>query len=121
MVQYEDNESFWNNVNKLSKNPDRPKRNSTFLLFLVVVGIAGVVAFSVLATTTQSSKSSCPCANPYKQLGNGERIPDISQCEKDMTYMDCYNKKSKQYTMYAGLAGGSAGLLVLSLLLFRYG
>lgn len=54
-------------------------------------------------------------------MGNGDKIPDQDQCLKDMTYMACYNKKSKQYTTYAGLAGGSAGLLVLCLLLFRYG
>ena len=54
-------------------------------------------------------------------MGNGDKIPDQEQCLKDMTYMACYNKRTKQFTTYAGLAGGSGGLLVLCALLFRYG
>jgi hypothetical protein len=50
---------------------------SNFLAFLFVVGVAGVVAFAVLAVTTQDSKNSCPCANPYKQLGY-DRLYDIT-------------------------------------------
>jgi hypothetical protein len=54
-------------------------------------------------------------------VGNGEKIPDQEQCLKDMTYMACYKKRSNQYTTYAGLAGGSGGLLAVCALLFRYG
>jgi hypothetical protein len=41
----------------------------------------GVIAFSILAVTTQNSKMSCPCANPYKQIGY-ERILDMNECNK---------------------------------------
>lgn len=51
---------------------------SNFLVFLFILGVAGVIAFSILAVTTQNSKSSCPCANPYKQIGY-ERILDMGE------------------------------------------
>lgn len=118
----EEEGNFWRSVNKLSRNPDRPKRNSTFLLFLVLVGVVGVVVFSILAVTTKDGRErNCPCANPYRILGNGERLLDQTQCEKDQTYMACYTAATKRFTLYAGLAGGSGGLLVLAALLFRYG
>lgn len=117
----EEEGNFWSSVNKLSNNPDRPKRNSKFLIFLVLAGVVGVVVFAILAVFTLNSRTSCPCANPYKILGNGEKLLDPEQCMKDMTYVDCYTKRTKKHTLYAGLAGGSGGVLVLSLLLFRYG
>lgn len=115
--------NFWTSVNKLSRNPDRPKRNSKFLLFLFGIGCVGVVVFAILAVLTINSRntSGCLCANPYRIVGNGDKILDTDQCFKDMTYMACYDGKTKQYTMYAGLAGGSGGLLIIALLLFRYG
>lgn len=33
----------------------------------------------------------------------------------------CTDQKSKQWTLYTGLAGGSGGLLVVAMLLLRYG
>lgn len=124
MTVYDEEEgNFWASVNKFSKNPDRPKRNSKFLVFLVLLGCVGVVVFAVLAVLTLNSRnpSGCPCANPYKQLGNGERLLDPEQCFKDMTYMACYDNKTRKHALFAGLAGASGGILVLSLLLFRYG
>lgn len=88
---------------------------------MAIVGVVGVVLFAVLAVMTKESRTSCPCAQPYKILGGGEKLPDPEQCFKDMTFVDCYNKKTRRHTMFAGLAGGSGGLLVLALLLFRYG
>lgn len=122
MVAYDEEEgNFWGSVNKLSKNPDRPKRNSKFLVFLAIVGVVGVVVFAVLAVITKDTRTNCPCANPYKILGNGEKLLDPEQCLKDMSYVDCYNVRTKKYKMYAGLAGGAGGLLVIAMLLFRYG
>ncbi|KIY98428.1 hypothetical protein MNEG_9535 [Monoraphidium neglectum] len=97
----------------------RPKRNSNFLAFLFVVGVAGVVAFAVLAVTTQNSKNSCPCANPYKQLGY-DRLYDITECHKDNSFMECFNRKTNQWIRYTGLAGGCGALIVLSLAALRY-
>jgi hypothetical protein len=57
---------FWNNVNKLSKNQDRPKRNSKFLAVMALAGVVGVVVFAVLAVTTKESRTSCPCAQPFR-------------------------------------------------------
>ncbi len=54
-------------------------------------------------------------------IANGEKLPDQEQCLKDMTYMACFNAKTKQWTTYAGLAGGCGGLLLLCAVLFRYG
>lgn len=120
--QYDDEEAgFWSTVNKLSNNPDRPKRNSKFIVFLFVIAVAGIILFAVLAVMTLNSRTACPCANPYRILGSGERLLDQDQCMKDMSYVDCYNKRTNKHNLYAGLAGGSGGLLVLSLLLFRYG
>lgn len=62
----EEGDGFWNNVNKLSKNPDRPKRNSKFLILLALAGIVGVIVFSILAVTTKDSRTSCPCAQPFR-------------------------------------------------------
>jgi hypothetical protein len=69
----------------------------------------------------QKSIGAAICVAVCRIVGNGDKIPDQDQCLKDMTYMNCYNKKSRQFTTYAGLAGGSGGLLVLCMLLFRYG
>ena len=121
MVHYEDEPSIWDKFSSLSKNQERPRRNTVCLVALLAGALAGVIVFAVLASITKESRVSCPCANPYKNLGNGERILDMTQCEKDMTYMACYNGKSKQYTTFAGLAGGSGGLFVVSLLMYRYG
>jgi hypothetical protein len=63
-----------------------------------------------------------PAAPPARSIiANGEKLPDQEQCLKDMTYMACYNAKTKMWATYAGLAGGSGGLLVLCALLFRWG
>ncbi|KAF8066308.1 hypothetical protein HT031_002631 [Scenedesmus sp. PABB004] len=117
----EEDGNFWHNVNKLSKNPDRPKRNSKFIGFLFVAGCAGVVLFAVLAVMTMNSRTACPCANPYRILGNGEKLLDQEQCMKDQTYVACYDARTRKHHLYAGLAGGSGGVVLLSLLLFRYG
>jgi hypothetical protein len=62
----EEEGGFWHSVNKLSKNQDRPKRNSKFLAVLFAIGIVGVVVFSVLAVITKDSRTSCPCAQPFR-------------------------------------------------------
>jgi hypothetical protein len=64
----EDEESggFWDNMSRFSKNPDRPKRNSKFLVVLALAGVVGVVVFSILAVTTRDSRTSCPCAQPFR-------------------------------------------------------
>ncbi|GBF90018.1 hypothetical protein Rsub_02724 [Raphidocelis subcapitata] len=98
----------------------RPKRNSHFLVFLFAVGVVGVITFAILAVTTQNSRASCPCQNPYKQIGY-ERILDLSECQKDNQWKTCSEKKIQQWTMFTGLAGGSGGLLMLTLLLLRCG
>jgi hypothetical protein len=74
------------------------------------------------ARATKSSGLNVPFALLCCSIvGNGDKIPDQEQCLKDMTYMACYKKRSNQYTTYAGLAGGSGGLLAVCALLFRYG
>ena len=107
-------------VKSLIYKEGRPKRNSNFLVFLFVAGVAGVIAFSILAVTTNASKASCPCANPYKQIGY-ERILDLNECQKDNSWRACTELKSRRWTMFTGLAGGSGGLLVVTMLLLRYG
>jgi hypothetical protein len=107
-------------VKALIYKEGRPKRNSHFLVFLFILGVAGVIAFAILAVTTQNSKLSCPCQNPYKQIGY-DRIFDMSECQKDTSFRLCTDRKSRQWTMYTGLAGGSGGLLVVAMLLLRYG
>jgi hypothetical protein len=62
----EEDGNFWHSVNKLSKNPDRPKRNSMFLGFLFVASVVGVVVFAVMAVITKDSRTSCPCAQPFR-------------------------------------------------------
>jgi hypothetical protein len=121
MVEYEEDQTFWDKFNTLSKNKERPKRNSFCIVVLAMAGIAGVVVFSILAVTTLNQRTACPCANPYKNLGNGERLYDIEQCQKDMTYMACYRKRTQQHTTFAGLAGGFGGLLLITLLMYLYG
>jgi hypothetical protein len=62
----EEDGNFWDSVNKLSKNKDRPKRNSMFLGFLFLAGIVGVVVFSIMAVITKDSRAQCPCAQPFR-------------------------------------------------------
>lgn len=100
--------------------PPRACARSHFLVFLFIAGVAGVIAFAILAVTTQNSKMSCPCANPYKQIGY-ERILDMSECQKDNAFKMCTEKKQQLWIRYTGLAGGSGGLLCVALLLMRYG
>lgn len=107
-------------VKSLIYKEGRPKRNSNFLVFLFMVGVAGVITFAILSVITQNSKMSCPCANPYKQIGT-ERILDMQECYKDNQFKTCTDAKTQKWIMYTGLAGGSGGLLILSLLGLRYG
>ena len=100
--------------------PPPPPPRSHFLVFIFMLGVAGVIAFAILAVTTQNAKLSCPCSNPYKQIGY-ERILDMGECQKDNQFMTCTKQKTRQWTLYTGLAGGSGGLLVVALLLMRYG
>jgi len=88
------------------------------MVFLFVAGAVGVILFAILAVTTKNSKASCPCANPYKQIGY-ERILDLSECNKDNAFKMCSAKKMKQWSMFSGLAGGSGALLVVSAVLMR--
>jgi hypothetical protein len=62
----EEDGNFWHSVNKLSKNKDRPKRNSMFLGFLFLAGMVGVVVFSIMAVITKDSRAQCPCAQPFR-------------------------------------------------------
>eukprot|EP00877_Chromochloris_zofingiensis_P002274 jgi/Chrzof1/12047/Cz06g19120.t1 len=115
-------EDFWGSVNKLSKNPDRPKRNSKFIIVLSFLAVAGIVVFAILATTTASQRDSCPCTTISKTLMNGDKILDpLVLCQSDEQYKQCYRSRNDKYKLFAGLAGGSAGLLVLALVMFRYG
>jgi hypothetical protein len=59
--------------------------------------------------------------NPRRIIAQGEKLPDPEQCFKEQTFNMCYNQRTRLYTTYAGLAGGSGGLLLLCAVLFRYG
>ena len=114
-------EEFWNTLNKFSKNPDRPRRNNYCIIGGFLAGLAGIVAFAVLASMAANSRNSCQCMSMVKALASGaEKLPDPAICNADSQYMQCVNLYGAQFKLYAGLAGGFAGLFVLSLLLFRY-
>ena len=117
----EDGEEFWNTLNKFSKNPDRPRRNSYCIIAGFLAGLAGIIAFAVLASMAANNKSSCQCMSLVKALASGaETLPDPAICNADSQDMQCITLYGGQFKLYAGLAGGFAGVLVVALLLFRY-
>jgi hypothetical protein len=85
---------------------------------MFLLGTVGIIAFTISAVTAKNTKNSCPCANPYKQIGY-ERILDMTECNKDTTFQLCALKKMQQWRLFSGLAGASGGLLVLATVLLR--
>ena len=117
----EEGEECWNTLNKFSKNPDRPRRNNYCIIAGFLAGLAGIIAFAVLASMAANNKGSCQCMSMVKALAAGaEKMPDPAICNADSQYMQCVTLYGNQFKLYAGLAGGFAGVLVVALLLFRY-
>lgn len=120
-ASYDYEQGKWiHKVHNLAKDPSRPKRNTMFSVALAVAGLAGVIAFAVLATQAENRKLACPCTQMIKYLGNGDRAIDKELCKNDIPYQECLKKETAEWKKWAGLAGGSAGLLILSGLLLRY-
>jgi hypothetical protein len=120
-ASYDYDQGKWiQKVHSIAKDPSRPKRNTMFSLFMMVAGLAGMIAFAVLATQAETRKASCPCTQMIKYMGNGERTIDKELCKNDVPYQECLKKETATWKQWSGLAGGSAGVCVLGALLLRF-
>ncbi len=79
------------------------------------------VFLDLQAITAQNARWSCKCSVPAKTV-QGVKVsdPDHEDCMTDMSYSECFNNYSSQYTLFAGLAGAGGGLILLSMLGLRY-